>query len=187
MQHLFIGSDKCFLCFVCFAMSVYMHETHCTCAFIHNPQRLYPPPPHPPSFPCAVHAGVNFFGRVDGFDNHFNFSTFGNAMLSLFRISTADAWEELMYTGTPCAPFLLLSRSLLDATLSLSHSLFFPCPFSPSLPLSLPSRCYSLSPPFTRSPAQSLSIPLSRSLALSLSLTYFLLSSRLFSLPPPIR
>jgi len=48
--------------------------------------------------------GVQFFGRVlltdNGFTDHANFKDFPRAMLTLFRLSTGDMWELVMYGAT---------------------------------------------------------------------------------------
>ena len=45
-------------------------------------------------------AGVQLFGKVvfqEEINEHANFTTFGNALLILFRMSTGEAWNVLMY------------------------------------------------------------------------------------------
>jgi len=45
--------------------------------------------------------GMQFFGKImlmeRGLEDHANFSDFPNAMLTLFRVSTGDMWELVMY------------------------------------------------------------------------------------------
>ncbi len=42
-------------------------------------------------------AGINFYGGIETFDDHFTFRSFGRAMMTLFRCATADSWETRLY------------------------------------------------------------------------------------------
>ena len=50
-------------------------------------------------------AGVQLFGTVrrgDYLDRHANFENFGRALLTLFRISTGESWNAIMYDIIQC-------------------------------------------------------------------------------------
>jgi hypothetical protein len=57
------------------------------------------------NFHGSTTVGVSFFGKIQGFEPHYGFSTFGLAINSLFRVCTRISWEDIMNkVGDPPLP-----------------------------------------------------------------------------------
>ncbi|KAL6754112.1 Ion transport protein-domain-containing protein [Haematococcus lacustris] len=70
--------------------------------------------------------GMNIFGASDRYDGelHANFDNFGTSLLTLFRVFTADGWQDVMRVGFDCNDQSY--QCDMASPLSVAAGLFFP-------------------------------------------------------------